>query len=215
MRGREPLKAPVQGFVYVGRLDDKWIAVVIDERERVVSLSLPKGSEGKAVEEAKSLVPTEINYKFRSEMDPFVRRAGKEVVEFVKSYLKGEEPKVTFELNAEGLSSFMKKVLSVVSLIPRGFVTCYGCVAEVIGNHNASRAVGNALARNPWPIIIPCHRVVRSDLTLGGYRGGPDMKRMLLKIEGVAVTPTGRVLPVYFLRAEQLSEVSQGSRKAF
>ena len=210
------MKALVQGFVYVGKLDDKWVAVVIDEKERVVSLSLPKRSESEAVEEAKSLAPIEISYKFRSEMDPFVRRVGREVVEFVKSYFRGEEPRVTFKLNTDGLSSFMRKVLSVVSSVPRGFVTCYGCVAEVIGNANASRAVGNALARNPWPIIIPCHRVIRGNLTLGGYRGGIELKKKLLKIEGVPVTLTGRVLPVHFLRAEQLSELSrQGPRKAF
>lgn len=209
------MRAPVQGFVYVGKFDDKWVAVVIDESERVVSLSLPKKSESEAVEEAKSLVPIEISYKFRSEMDPFVRRVGREVVEFVKSYFRGEKPKATFKLNTDGLSSFMREVLSVVSSIPRGFVTCYGCVAEVIGNQNASRAVGNALARNPWPIIIPCHRVIRSDLRLGGYRGGLELKRALLRIEGVAVTPTGRVLPIHFLRADQLSELGQGSRKAF
>ena len=209
------MKALVQGFVYVGKFDDKWIAVVIDEKERVVSLSLPKRGEGEAIEEAKSLAPIEVSYKFRSEMDPFVRRVGREVVEFVKSYLKGEETKVTFKLNTEGLSTFMRRVLSVVSSIPRGFVTCYSCVAEVIGNPNACRAVGNALARNPWPIIIPCHRVIRSDLTLGGYRGGPELKRKLLRIEGVPVTPTGRVLPAHFLRAGQLSELSQGSQKVF
>jgi len=209
------LKALVQGFVYVGKLDDKWVAVVIDEKERVVSLSLPRGGEGEAVEEAKSLASIEISYKFRSEMDPFVRRVGREVVEFVRSYFKGEEPKATFKLNTDGLSNFMKKTLSVVSSIPRGFVTCYGCVAEVIGNPNASRAVGNALARNPWPIIIPCHRVIRGDLTLGGYRGGPELKKRLLRIEGVPVTPTGKVLSTHFLRAEQLSELGKGAQKAF
>lgn len=133
-------------------------------------------------------------------------------MEFVKSYLKGEAPKSTFKLSTDGLSSFTREVLSVVSSIPRGFVTCYGCVAEVVGSRSASRAVGNALARNPWPIIIPCHRVIKSDLTLGGYRGGAEMKRMLLRIEGVAVTPTGRVLCAHFLRAEQLSELSRSSQ---
>jgi methylated-DNA-[protein]-cysteine S-methyltransferase len=209
------LKALVQCFVYVGKIDEKYIAVLIDEKERVVSLSLPRGSEGVAVDEAKSLAPIELSFKFRSEMDPFIRRVGREVVEFIMSYLKGEEPKLTFKLNSDGLSSFTRKVLSVVSSIPRGFVTCYGCVAKVVGNQKASRAVGNALARNPWPIIIPCHRVVRGDLTLGGYRGGLELKRKLLRIEGVAVTPTGRVLPAHFLRTELLSELSQGSRKAF
>jgi methylated-DNA-[protein]-cysteine S-methyltransferase len=54
--------------------------------------------------------------------------------------------------------------------------------------------VGGALGRNPFPIIIPCHRAVRSDGQLGGYRGGVAMKRALLEMEGVEISPTGKVL---------------------
>ncbi len=195
----------LQGFIYVGRVDNgKWLAVVIDEHERVVSLSLPKESEAEAVNEAKSLAFARISYRFRSEMDPFIRRVGREVVEYVDLCLKGEKVKRSFNLNVDGLSDFMKRVLSVVSIIPRGLVTCYGSIAEVVDNPRASRAVGNAVAKNPWPIIVPCHRVVRSDLSLGGYRGGLDIKKRLLRVEGVAVTSTGKVLPSHVIRANEL-----------
>jgi len=55
-----------------------------------------------------------------------------------------------------------------------------------LGTPGAGRAVGNALARNPFPLVIPCHRAVRSDGALGGYQGGVQMKRKLLALEGVA-----------------------------
>lgn len=199
--------AAVNGFVYTGRIGELWLAVVVDEKERVVSLSLPRRSEKEAVDEAKSLALVPVNYGFRSEMTPFIRRVGREVVEGVGLYLRGEDVKLEFDLNTDGLTSFMRRVLSVVYVIPRGFVACYGSIAEVINNPRASRAVGNAVARNPWPIIVPCHRVVRSDFNIGGYRGGLDMKRKLLKIEGVAVTARGRVLASHYLRASRLREL--------
>lgn len=207
------MKTVAQCFVYVGRFDDKWVAVIIDDEGRVVSLSLPKKSEGEAIKEAKNVAAASVSYRFRSEMDPLIRRTGREVVEFIISHIKGGEPKMTFKLRTDWLSEFMKRVLSLVSLIPRGFVTCYGCIAEVLGNPYAGRAVGRALAINPWPIIVPCHRVVKRDLTLGGYRGGLDMKRELLKMEGVAVTLAGRVLPTHFLEARRLKELSKGVRE--
>lgn len=198
-----------QGYIYVDRLGDVWIAVIIDDEEKVVSVSLPRGSESEAVNEAKSNVRVEVSYKFRSEMSPFVKRVGKEVVESIGLYLKGEKTKFELKLNTDGLSEFMRRVLSIVSIIPRGFVTCYGCVAETLGKPNASRAVGYALAENPWPIIVPCHRVIRSDLSLGGYKGGVEMKKMLLKVEGVAVTLTNKVLPSHFLGAEELKKLNR------
>lgn len=82
---------------------------------------------------------------------------------------------------------FERKVLDLVSEIPEGKVSTYGRVAEALGKPNASRAVGNALAKNPNPGKIPCHRVIRSDGTIGGYTGGRDKKRQLLQEEGVNV----------------------------
>jgi methylated-DNA-[protein]-cysteine S-methyltransferase len=92
-------------------------------------------------------------------------------------------------------SSFQERVLRAEYAIPRGSVSTYGRIARHLGVPRAPRAVGRALATNPFPIVIPCHRAVRSDGNLCGFRGGVPMKRALLEMEGVTVTPSGRVAP--------------------
>ena len=82
------------------------------------------------------------------------------------------------------LPRFTRAVLRITARIPYGEVRSYRWVARALGKPKAMRAVGNALARNPIPIIIPCHRVVRSDGSLGGYALGLGWKRRLLKLEG-------------------------------
>lgn len=90
-----------------------------------------------------------------------------------------------FSLNIDiHLPSFYKKSLTKVAEIPFGETTSYKSIAVKIGNPNASRAVGNANANNPLPIIIPCHRVIANDGSIGGYGGGVKTKRFLLELEG-------------------------------
>ena len=81
------------------------------------------------------------------------------------------------------LPAFTQKVLSVVSRIPRGYVTAYGEIAKIINKGYATRAVARAVTSNPFLLLIPCHRVVKSNLELGGYVLGEDVKRALLKRE--------------------------------
>ena len=85
---------------------------------------------------------------------------------------------------------FERMVLERLRRIPRGQVRTYRDIAREIGHPGASRAVGNACAKNPVPLIVPCHRVIRADGGLGGYslRGGPALKRRLLAQEGVDPT---------------------------
>jgi methylated-DNA-[protein]-cysteine S-methyltransferase len=85
------------------------------------------------------------------------------------------------------MPEFQARVLELVSKIPKGKVTTYREVARSLGCPKAYRAVGNALARNPRPLKIPCHRVVRSDGRLGGYRLGSRRKARLLVDEGVEI----------------------------
>jgi len=85
------------------------------------------------------------------------------------------------------MSEFQTRVLELVSKIPKGKVTTYKEVARALGSPRSCRAVGNALARNPHPLEIPCHRVVRSDGKIGGYRFGRRRKAKLLVDEGVEI----------------------------
>lgn len=81
------------------------------------------------------------------------------------------------------LTNFQKKVLKITSCIPLGQVRTYQWVAKKIGRPKAVRAVGSALKKNPYPVIIPCHRVIKSDSSLGGYARGKELKRKLLLLE--------------------------------
>jgi methylated-DNA-[protein]-cysteine S-methyltransferase len=78
--------------------------------------------------------------------------------------------------------------------IPRGSVSTYGLIAAHVGVPGGARAVGNALAGNPFPLIVPCHRAIRSDLHLGGFQSGAEMKMALLEKEGIKFDSTGRVI---------------------
>jgi O-6-methylguanine DNA methyltransferase len=90
-------------------------------------------------------------------------------------------------LKDKRFSSFEKAVYKAISTIPRGEVRSYGWVARKIGSPHAARAVGNALNKNPYPGPIPCHRIIRSDGSIGGYAKGTRAKRRLLKREGVGI----------------------------
>jgi len=82
---------------------------------------------------------------------------------------------------------FQLKVYKAIKKIPKGEVRSYGWVAKRIGRPKACRAVGNALNKNPYPIVVPCHRIVRSDGTLGGFARGSREKMRLLKREGLTL----------------------------
>jgi methylated-DNA-[protein]-cysteine S-methyltransferase len=88
------------------------------------------------------------------------------------------------------LSTFQQKALRALQKVPYGQITTYSRMASDIGQPNATRAVGGAMARNPMPVIIPCHRVVASDGQLTGYSGsgGLETKAWLLQLEGRLVT---------------------------
>ena len=85
----------------------------------------------------------------------------------------------------DSLSEFEKSVYKAILKIPSGEVRTYGWVAKAIGRPKASRAVGNALNKNPYSPIVPCHRIIRSDGSMGGFALGLKMKKILLKREGI------------------------------
>lgn len=99
-------------------------------------------------------------------------------------YFEGSLRRFRFELDWTLVGPFGRKILAATAKIPYGTVASYGEVATRTGNPRASRAAGNALGSNPIPIVVPCHRVVRSGGALGGYTGGLDRKEFLLRLEG-------------------------------
>lgn len=104
----------------------------------------------------------------------------------IQNFLEGSP--VSFSLEFMDMTlcyDFQKKVLLETRQIPRGKVISYGRLADRILAPGAARAVGSALARNPFPLIIPCHRVVKSTGYLGNFGGGSEMKKFLLQMEGV------------------------------
>lgn len=117
------------------------------------------------------------------------------IAEQLREYFAGRRQRFDLPLDLGRLTSFQRSVLQAACAIPYGSVRSYGQLAQTVGRPHASRAVGQALGSNPIPIVIPCHRVVASDGSLGGYTGGLEKKRFLLELERTTRTGTATVMP--------------------
>ena len=104
----------------------------------------------------------------------------------LREYFAGDRLRFDLPLDLSRLTPFQQRVLQITCGIAAGTVWTYRQVAEAMGKPKASRPVGQALGHNPVPIVVPCHRVVASDGSLGGYSagGGLESKRLLLQLEG-------------------------------
>jgi O-6-methylguanine DNA methyltransferase len=108
-----------------------------------------------------------------------------EAVREIRAYLDGgPDPELDVVVPDRG---FHSRVWRHLRRIPRGRVRTYGGVAKALRNPGAARAVGQACRGNPLPIVLPCHRVVAADLSIGGFTGGVAMKRALLELEGARI----------------------------
>ncbi|MFH0777050.1 MAG: methylated-DNA--[protein]-cysteine S-methyltransferase [Candidatus Eisenbacteria bacterium] len=101
----------------------------------------------------------------------------------LERYFAGEVVPFEVELDLSSGTSFQQAVWRAVRKTAYGHLVSYKAIAEKVGNPLSARAVGNALGANPIPIVIPCHRVIRSDNSLGGFSGGIRWKRRLIGIE--------------------------------
>jgi methylated-DNA-[protein]-cysteine S-methyltransferase len=151
-------------------------------RRGLVRLAFPEESLDTVLEGvARALSPRILEAPAR--LDP-VRRE-------LDEYFAGRLTSFRATLDWTLVGPFARKVLRATAAIPYGGVLSYQQVAAEAGSPRGSRAAGNALGSNPIPIVIPCHRVLRSGGALGGYGGGLDRKRWLLELEG-ALTPEPR-----------------------
>lgn len=115
---------------------------------------------------------------------PAGRPRGSEIVRRLEAYFKeGRADFSSFSFDLDEVTPFQRAVLEAIFRIPAGETMTYGEVAAAAGKPGAARAVGNVMAMNPVPLILPCHRVVAAD-GLGGFTGGLEIKRKLLRLEG-------------------------------
>jgi O-6-methylguanine DNA methyltransferase len=120
----------------------------------------------------------------RTEADSHRARAlAERAREELEEYLGGLRSYFTLPVDLSATAAFQRSVLEAAEQIPFGEVRSYRWIAERIGSPHAVRAVGTALGRNPVPILVPCHRVLRGDGSLGGYAFGLDLKNRLLALE--------------------------------
>lgn len=128
----------------------------------------------------------EIRFENETEKTPLLFRKGKAPATFIRqlnNYFNGSlrefHQKIVFLQGTD----FEKNVWLCLSEVPYGETRTYKWLADRIGKPKASRAVGQALGKNPIPIVIPCHRIIESDGSIGGYSSGVDIKRRLLEME--------------------------------
>lgn len=126
------------------------------------------------------------------------RRIPGGLAEIIAGLYRGEALKFDLSrLNWSGWGGFSGRVLRQTFKIPRGKVYTYAGLAAKAGSPGAARAAGSVMAKNPFPLVIPCHRVIRSDGFLGRFGGGTDMKKQLLEKEGMGLDEKGRVPSTY------------------
>ncbi len=119
-----------------------------------------------------------------------------EFTQALKLYLAGGISAFDGTLDYGTASPFEQAVWDTTRTIPFGVTRPYAWVADAAGDPHAVRAVGRALGRNPVPVVVPCHRVIAADGTIGGFTGGLAMKRALLAFEGVAAKGRQTELPL-------------------
>jgi O-6-methylguanine DNA methyltransferase len=135
--------------------------------------------------------PSELESQVRARLDRGVRRVRTAPAGLVPALRTGRTRGLRFDLR--GRTPFEQDVLRAALRIPRGEVRSYAWVAAAIGRPGAVRAVGSALGRNPVPVVIPCHRVVRTDGQVGDYVWGGALKRTILANEGLDVAEVERL----------------------
>jgi methylated-DNA-[protein]-cysteine S-methyltransferase len=150
-----------------------WVGIAWSERG-LVKVTLPQPAEAEALEQL-------------PQPSPGCQPSGLDVaalVDKLRRYFAGEVVVFDEPLDPALGTAFQRRVWALTRAIPRGKTRSYGELGLEAGSPGAARAVGQAMARNPWPVVVPCHRVVGSDGSLTGFGGGLAMKERMLLMEG-------------------------------
>lgn len=171
--------------VYLEKSGAIWFGVAVSEN-RILSSTFGSEQE-KVISHLSRHIPRNVSFEVTNQPSTFA----KNMIACQKNIYKGKNHETNFPLNTDRLPPYTQKVLSAASLIPVGYVASYGSTAKAVGG--GPRAVGNVMANNPFVPLVPCHRVVKSDFTLGGYGLGLQVKRELLTREKKGYTQIKKI----------------------
>jgi methylated-DNA-[protein]-cysteine S-methyltransferase len=161
--------------VAVREIQGVWYGVAYDG-ETILATAFAS-NEKEAMRSLLEAIPFNIPFGEAEKTSSFAER----VLTTLSDIYNGKDAPTDFFLTVEHVPNYTGRVLKATRLIPTGYVTSYGLLAKAVGG--SPRAVGNVMAMNPFAPIVPCHRVVSSDLTLGGYGGGLHVKLKILRRE--------------------------------
>lgn len=147
----------------------------------VAAVQLPEASDA----ETRGRVVRRVPHAVAAEPPPALEHAVEGMVDLLAGRRSPAAELAWVELDLRGVPEFERTVYEVARTVPAGETVTYGDIARRLGDRGASRAVGQALGRNPWPLIVPCHRVLAASGSLGGFSasGGRALKLRILQIE--------------------------------
>lgn len=152
-----------------------WMGIA-ESSKGIQTIVLPKQSK-RAVE---SDLKAQSNGPWEERASPLLEAARQQLLD----YLAGKRDTFDVPLDLSRGTSFQRKVWRILQRVPYGKLRSYQWIALRVGGRQYARAVGNAVGSNPLPVVIPCHRIVAHDASLGGFSCGLPMKRKLLSLEG-------------------------------
>lgn len=152
-----------------------WMGIA-ESPKGIQTIVLPKRSK-RAVE---SDLRVQSNGPWQQEESAHLEAARRQLLD----YLEGRRNTFDVPLDLSQGTSFQRQVWRTLQRVPYGKLRSYQWIAARVGGPHYARAVGNAVGANPLPIVVPCHRIVAHDASLGGFSGGLFMKRKLLSLEG-------------------------------
>ena len=171
--------------IYAKNEDNIWFAIACTQ-QKIVTTSFGRTQES-ALSNTLSNIPFNVPVQVIHEPSKFAKSA----FAILKKIYEGTETNNKLSLITHNLPIYTRKVLKVTSAISVGYVSSYGAIAKAVGG--SPRAVGNVMAANPFVPIVPCHRVVKSDFSLGGYSGGLETKLEFLKREKKGYTSQKKI----------------------
>jgi len=161
--------------LYVQKVEDLWCGAAL-ESDKIFTTTFAF-SEKNAFESLLKELPYNMDFQAAQKRNALAD----EIVRAIKAVYDGRDFSFSFRFAMEHLSEYYQRVLKLTSLIPTGYVTIYSALAKAAGG--SPRSVGRVMATNPFAPLVPCHRVVTTNMTLGGYGGGLKTKWNILQKE--------------------------------